>query len=144
MKDSGLRRHSTHSIIEGERRVLQSSAPSVLVSTWLAGAEGGESETLPHSPWAQKALAWEAALLLSFPLLGTSSPSGGGGGEVYEAGRKAGRPAICNVSAGRWGLALASQWVQEGGWGVSISFMRLKLLRKGGATLNSVKRVGRR
>lgn len=54
MKDSGLRRHSTHSIIEGERRVLQSSAPPVLVSTWLGEAEGGESETLPHSPWAQK------------------------------------------------------------------------------------------
>lgn len=73
MKDSGLRRHSTHSIIEGERRVLQSSAPPVLVSTWLGEAEGGESETLPHSPWAQKALVfWEATLLSSFPLLGTS------------------------------------------------------------------------
>ena len=43
------------------------------------------------------------------------------------------------------GSLLASQCgAQEGGWGVSISFMRLKLLRKGGATLNSVKRVGRR
>lgn len=147
MKDSGLRRHSTHSIIEGERRVLQSSAPSVLVSTWLAGAEGGESETLPHSPWAQKALAWEAALLLSFPLLGTSSPSGGGGGEVYEAGRKAGRPAICNVSLlGGGGFAPCFPVWGAGGWLGSLNKLHAikaspsgrgdpKLCQKGGAAV---------
>lgn len=50
--------------------------------------------------------------------------------------------AMC--SAERWGLALVFQWAQEGGWGVSIHFMRLKLLFSRGVTLNSVKRVGRR
>lgn len=52
MKDSDLRRHSTHSINEGERRVLQSSAvgnePLKRFDTQLA--EGSESEMLPHSP----------------------------------------------------------------------------------------------
>lgn len=111
------------------------------------GAEGGESETLPHSPWAQKALAWEAALLSSFPLLGTSSLfGGGGGGEVHEAGRKAGRPAICNVvSAGRWGVRSLPFSGGAGGWLGSLNTLHaIEASPRGGVTLNSVKRVGRR
>lgn len=98
MKDSGLRRHSTHSIIEGERRVLQSSAPPVLVSTWLGERRAARAKRFLIPPGPKKPSLWEAALLSSFPLLGTSFLFGGGGvGEVHEAGRKAGRPAICNV-----------------------------------------------
>lgn len=69
MKDSGLRRHSTHSIIEGERRVLQSSAPPVLVSTWLGRRRaarakrflippGPKKPSLGKPPFSRPSLSW--------------------------------------------------------------------------------------
>lgn len=55
MKDSGLRRHSTHSINEGEGRVLRSSAvgeraPSTSYKLQSWGA--AKAKWLTHSPWA--------------------------------------------------------------------------------------------
>lgn len=57
MKDSDLRRHSTHSINEGEGLVLRSSVASAFELGRLAryatgGAGAARAKMLPHSPWA--------------------------------------------------------------------------------------------
>lgn len=98
MKDSGLRRHSTHSIIEGERRVLQSSAPPS-ASLNLAGGGGGWRErnasSFPLGPKSPRLLGSHPSLVLPSPgyFVGLSCLPAEGE-RCHEAGRKAGRPAI--------------------------------------------------